>query len=339
MGETVLLTGISGFLGGHVGLALLAAGHKVRGSVRDPSKGDKARATLHRAGADTGSLEIVTLDLLEDAGWQQAAEGCRFVVHTASPFVLEIPKDRDELIRPAVEGTRRAIGAALAAGVDRVVLTSSVAAIAYGHGNRTGPFTEADWTEIGGKGVSAYSESKTLAEREAWSLMEAAGARHRLAVINPAAILGPLLDDDPGTSGQLVVRLLNGTVPAAPRISFGIVDVRDVAALHVAAMTAAEAAGHRHIAQQTTLSFMAAARIVGEALPEHRGKLPKFQLPDWVVRAYALFEPSLRDNVVELGKDRTMRSDRAEELLGRPLIAAREAVLATARTAIANGIV
>ena len=211
MPDRVLLTGVSGFLGGHVAKALLAAGYQVRGSVRNLAKADKVRETLAKAGADVSRLEFVALDLLKDDGWDAAAEGCRFVAHTASPFVLQMPTDKMELIRPAIEGTERALNAGLKAGVERIVITSSMAAIAYGHDkNRTAPFTAADWTDLEGHGVSAYVESKTRAERRAWEIMKAAGREADLAVINPSGIFGPLLDEDPGTSAQIVIRFLEG---------------------------------------------------------------------------------------------------------------------------------
>ena len=160
--------------------ALLAAGYQVRGSVRSLAKADKVRDTLTKAGADVSRLEFVALDLLKDDGWDAAAEGCRFLAHTASPFVIQMPADKMELIRPAIEGTERALNAGLKAGVERIVLTSSMAAIAYGHDrNRTAPFTAADWTDLEGRGCNAYVESKTRAERRAWEIMKAAGARGR----------------------------------------------------------------------------------------------------------------------------------------------------------------
>lgn len=296
MSDRVLLTGVSGFLGGHVALQLLAAGYVVRGSVRDLRKADKVQSTLAGAGADVSRLEFVALDLMSDGGWSEAMDGVRYLQHVASPFVTSMPSDKMELIRPAVEGTKRALEAAFAAGVERVVLTSSMAAIAYGHDQaRTAPFTGDDWTKLDGHGVNAYVESKARAERAAWDIAERHGRKQDLAVVNPSAILGPLLDEDPGTSAALVQRLLNGSVPAAPNFAF--------------------------------------------AVPAHARKLPKFQAPDWLVRIIGLFDRDVRGNLGELGVVKRLDSSAATSLLGRPLIPAEDALAATARSLVAQGLI
>ena len=334
MSDRVLLTGISGFLGGHVALQLLNAGYTVRGSLRNLKRADQVRATLARAGADISRLDFVALDLMDDAGWREAAEGCRYVQHTASPFVLEIPADKMDLIGPAVEGTTRALNAANAAGAKRIVLTSSMAAIAYGHDkSRTAPFTADDWTDLEGRGVNFYQESKTLAERRAWEIMEAAGRREALSVINPSGIFGPLLDEDPGTSAILIQRLLNGSVPALPRIPITVIDVRDVAAAHVAAMTAPEAGGRRFPMGERTLFFKQVADLLAERYPQKR--VPRRQMPDWAVRLYGLFDRDVRGNVGELGLAKQLDSRGAMALLDRKLTPAPEAILATAETLLA----
>lgn len=342
MPDKVLVTGISGFLGGHVALALLDAGYAVRGSVRDLKKADKVRATLQRASASgaADNLEFVALDLSRDDGWREAAEGCRYLQHVASPFVTTMPKDKNDLIRPAVEGTRRALAAGLAAGVERIVLTSSFAAIGYGHpAGRTAPFTEADWSKTGGEDVNAYTESKTRAELEAWSVMEAAGRRDDLAVVNPTAILGPLLDNDPGTSGELIRRLLAGGVPALPRLSFGFVDVRDVAELQVKAMETLSAGGQRFIASAGPLWFKEAAEALRSAFPDRADRIPRRELPDWLTRLLALFNAELKGRITSLGVVRQIDNRAGEALLGHPYIAPADAVIAIGRSLIEQKLV
>ncbi|KRA44798.1 NAD-dependent epimerase/dehydratase family protein [Devosia sp. Root635] len=337
MSDRVLLTGISGFLGGHVALQLLNAGYTVRGSLRNLKRADKVRDTLARAGADISRLEFVALDLMDDAGWREAAQGCRYVQHTASPFVLEIPQDKMDLIGPAVEGTTRALGAANAAGAERIVLTSSMAAIAYGHDRSRTAFTADDWTDLDGRGVNFYQESKTLAERRAWEIMDAASRREALAVINPSGIFGPLLDEDPGTSAILIQRLLNGSVPALPRIPITIIDVRDVAAAHVAAMTTPEAGGQRFPMGERTLLFKEVADLLAARYPDRR--VPRRQMPNWAVRLYGLFDRDVRGNLAELGLPKQLDSSDAAALLGRELTPAPDAIMATAETLVAHGLV
>ena len=335
--DRVLLTGISGFLGGHVALALLKAGYSVRGSLRNLGKAEAVRDTLRRAGADISRLEFVELDLTSDKGWDEAMQGVRYLQHTASPFVIDLPEDKMELIRPAVEGTERALNAALGAGVERVVLTSSMAAIAYGHDKaRTKPFTDKDWTDLDGRGVNAYIESKTLAERRAWEIMRTAGREADLTTINPSAILGPLLDKDPGTSALMVKRLLDGSVPALPRIPFVIVDVRDIAEAHVKAMTVDAARGRRYPMGERSMLMGEVADIVRTVATGRR--VTSLKMPDWAVRVYALFDRDVRGILNELGVLKQLDSSGAVALLGRPLLAADRAIADTTRSLIEQGI-
>lgn len=337
--DLVLLTGISGFLGGHVALELLRTGYSVRGSVRNRAKAGKVLDTLARHGADVSRVEIVELDLLSDTGWDAAVSGCRYVQHVASPFVIEQPRDRNELIRPAVEGTRRALTTALANGVERVVITSSIAAIVYGHAPTTRTFTEADWSNLDGRPMAAYPESKTRAEHEAWRIADSFDARNRLAVINPSAIMGPLLDDDPGTSGLLIGRLLDGSIPGTPKMTFSIIDVRDVAAAQVAAMAAPSAAGHRHILSDREMTLHQMALAIRDGLDRPGLRVPGFELPSWLVRIVGLFDRQIRDNVAELDNVRAVNGDRGRQLIGRKTIPAPEAIVATAESLFEHGLV
>src|SRR5690606_34394165 len=211
--DRVLVTGISGFLGSHVALTLLRQGYAVRGSLRDMAGAGRVRRALTGAGADVSALDFCRLDLLDDRGWAEAVAGCRCLQHVASPFVLTMPEDQNVLIRPAVEGARRAVQAGIEAGLERIVMTSSVAAIDGGHRSYDCLLNVETWTDIDGPFVNAYAKSKTLAEREAWAIAKACGEPGRLAVINPGTMLGPLLDDDPGTSATIIQQLLQGKMP------------------------------------------------------------------------------------------------------------------------------
>lgn len=337
MSDRVLLTGISGYLAGHIALHLLQAGYQVRGSVRSLARADKVRETLARAGADTARLQFVELDLLSDVGWAEAARDCRYVQHTASPLVLRMPKNSMDLIGPAVAGTERALQSANAAGVERIVLTSSMAAIAYGHAtSRNTPYGAIDWTNLNGRATNAYQQSKTQAERRAWAIMDQAGRHNALVSINPAIIFGPVLGDDPGISAILIQRLLKGSLPGLPRLSLTAVDVRDVAAVHVAAMTAPDAGGQRIPMGEETIALRAIGQLLHTHFPNR--PVPRLALPDWLVRLYGLIDRDVRSSTLELGQTKSLDSTAAIALLGRPLIRLDTALLDTAQSLIAQGL-
>src|SRR6516225_3204120 len=246
---TILVTGGSGFIGSHVILQLLAAGHRVRTTVRSLIREGDVRAMLKEGGAEPGDrLAFIAADLEKDAGWPEAVAGCEHVLHVASPLPPNLPKHEDELIVPAREGSLRVLRAARDAGVKRVVLTSSFAAIGYGHKPQKSPFDETNWTDPGGHDVLPYVKSKTLAERAAWDFIAKEGGDLELSVVNPVGVFGPVLGPDYSTSILLVQRLMDGAMPGCPRLYFGVVDVRDVADLHLRAMIPPAAQGERFLA-------------------------------------------------------------------------------------------
>ncbi len=322
----VLVTGGSGFVGSHVILQLLAAGHEVRATVRDLKREPKVRAALEANGADTGRLSFFAADLERDDGWAEAVAGCTHVQHVASPFPINQPKDEQELIRPAVEGTLRVLRAAKAAGVKRVVLTSSFAAVGYGHGKRNKPYTEADWTDVNGKGVQPYMKSKTLAERAAWDFIE--GSPVELAVVNPVGIFGPALNNDLSTSIELVRQMMTGKIPGTPDLWFGVIDVRDVASLQILAMTHPGARNQRLIAVAgEPASMHQMAVILHDALGT---KIPR-RLPSWLVRTLALVNPMARESVPRLGI-RGRASNAKAKALGWEPRSNKQAIVATAES-------
>ncbi|MBX3531060.1 MAG: aldehyde reductase [Rhizobiaceae bacterium] len=337
----VLVTGGSGFLGAHCILKLLDAGYRVRTTVRSLRREAEVRAMLRAGGAEPGErLQFAEADLMSDKGWAEAVAGCDYVLHVASPFPTVQPKDENELIVPAREGTLRVLRAARDAGVRRVVLTSSYAAIGYGHAPQSKPFDESSWTVLEGPGVTPYVKSKTIAERAAWDFIAGEGNGLELAVVNPVGILGPVLGKDLSSSVELLKSLMEGAVPAAPRTWFGLVDVRDVADLHLHAMTTEYAAGERFLATGGDfLSVIDMARILkAEGGPLGR-KAPTRVMPDWLVRVLAVFMPAARATVPELGKQKNGTSQKARNYFGWQPRTPREAILASAESLVKLGIV
>lgn len=336
-GELVLVTGGSGFVGAHCILQLLGAGYRVRTTVRSLDREPAARAMLGVNGT-TDALSFVTADLLSDAGWPAAVAGCDFVLHVASPFPLSQPKDENELIVPAREGALRVLRAARDAGVKRVVLTSSFAAVGYGAPVPGRPFTEDDWTDPNGR-VSAYVKSKTLAERAAWGFVEREGGALELAVVNPVGIFGPALGPDLSTSLELVRRLLTGALPGLPRVSYGMVDVRDVADLHLRAMIDPAARGERFLAvADGSMSVPEMARILRKRMGAAGGRVPTRVLPDWVLRLGALFAADLREVASRLGNDSTASNEKARRLLGWSPRTNEDALVSAAQSLVDLGL-
>jgi nucleoside-diphosphate-sugar epimerase len=340
MPQTVLVTGGSGFIGSHTILQLLAAGHQVRTTVRNLKREADVRAMLKEAGADAGNrLSFFAADLENDAGWREAVAGCDFVLHVASPLPPNVPKHEDELIVPAREGTLRVLRASRDAGVKRVVLTSSFAAIGYGHKVRETPFNEADWTDPHGDDVAPYTKSKTLAERAAWEFLAREGGSLELSVINPVGVFGPVLGPNYSTSILLVQRLMDGAMPGTPQLYFGAVDVRDVADLHIRAMTHPAAKGERFLAVAGDfLTMLDVAKILKSRMGASAKRVPTRQLPNWLVRLAALRDPAIKLILPELGKRKNATNEKARRLLGWSPRSNEESLVATAESLVRLGL-
>jgi nucleoside-diphosphate-sugar epimerase len=338
--STVLVTGGSGFIGSYCILQLLGAGHEVRTTVRDLKRASDVRAMLKQGGAEPGErLSFVAADLESDAGWPEAVAGCEYVLHVASPLPAGVPKHEDELIGPAREGTLRVLRAARDGGVKRVVLTSSFAAIGYGHPPHDQPFNETDWTDPNVAGVSAYAKSKTLAERAAWDFMAREGGALELSAINPVAVFGPVLGPDYSASISVVRALMNGAMPFVPKLYFGLIDVRDVADLHLRAMTHPAAKGERFLA--TAGDFMSVreiALVMKRRMGAAARKVPTLQVPSWLLRVIALRDARVRQILPELDKVKNGTNEKARRLLGWSPRSGEEAIVATAESLVRLGL-
>ncbi len=339
-GELVLVTGGSGFIGTHCILQLLDAGYRVRATVRSLKREADVRAMLKAGGAEPGDrLSFVAADLQNDAGWPEAAAECDFALHVASPLPASVPKDENELIIPARNGTLRVLRAARDAGVKRVVLTSSFAAIGYGNKPREAPFNETDWTDPNAKGVLPYVKSKTLAERAAWDFIASEGGNLELSVVNPVAVFGPVLGPDYSASIMVVQRLMDGAIPGCPRIYFGVVDVRDVADLHIRAMTHPAAKGERFLAVAGDfMSIRDIAKVLKSRMGARAKRVPTRELPDWVVRLAAMFDPAIKQILPELGKRKNATHEKATRILGWTPRSNDDSIVATAESLVELGL-
>ncbi|MDF2617426.1 MAG: NAD-dependent epimerase/dehydratase [Xanthobacteraceae bacterium] len=336
----VLVTGGSGFIAAHVMLRLLAEGHEVRATLRRLSRAEEVRAMLAAGGAPDAKVEFHAADLTADAGWSEAAAGADYVMHVASPLPAAMAGTDAELVGPARDGTLRVLRAAREAGVKRVVVTSSFAAVGYGHVPGKPRYDETDWSDPDGPGVDAYVRSKTLAERAAWDFVGREGGGMELSTVNPVGVMGPALGTDLSASLDLVKSLLDGALPTVPRVYFGIVDVRDVAELHLRAMTEPAAAGERFLATASdALSLHEMAQMLRAGLGPAARRVPRFEMPDLLVRLAALALPLARAAVPRLGIVRSASNEKARRLLGWNPRPPEEAILATAESLIRLGVV
>lgn len=338
-GDRVLITGATGAIAKWCAVEALKAGYRVRGTVRSQARAGEVAAAVASQKADASRLEIVVADLLSDAGWAEAMRDCRYVLHVASPFLLVLPVDVDELIRPARDGTLRVLKAAEAAGVARVVMTSSVAAVMYpASGEQSRTYDESDWTDPRRPDVTAYIASKALAERAAWEYVTEKGGRNWLTVINPGLVLGPSIDRDLSSSHAILKAMARGSYPAAPGAGYPIVDIRDVAAAHVRAMTAPAAAGQRLIAAEGYLTLMQISQILGRERPRLRWRLPWFVMHDGFVRFYSRFDPRLKAVLADIGATRRVSNAKAKAALDMTFRSADDAVVSAVQSLDALGV-
>lgn len=336
MANTVMVSGGSGYIAGFLIRQLVAEGWMVHTTVRSLAKEAAVRELL---AVDNSRVKFFAADLNSDAGWAEAMAGCSHVAHVASPLPMGVPKDANELIVPARDGALRALRAAKAADVKRFVMTSSVAAISYGRGRGVHHFTEADWTDLSKPGLSPYIQSKTVAERAARDWVAAEGDGIEYCSICPSVVLGPVWSRDYSASVVIVKKLLDGSLGACPDFGFGVVDVRDVADLHVRALTAPGMAGERFIASGRFIKLREAADILRAALGPEARKVTTRNVPDWLVRVAAHFNPVAKAVVGELGSVRNQDASHAKSVLGWATRPVEQSIVDTARCLIDLGIV
>ncbi|MFI8008012.1 NAD-dependent epimerase/dehydratase family protein [Streptomyces sp. NPDC086010] len=340
-GKPVLVTGGTGYVGGHTVARLLREGIRTRVTVRESAQQTAVRAALGRAGvaAGDGLLEFFPAELTEDAGWADAMEGVGHVLHLASPFPFVQPDSEEELIRPARDGALRVLQAARAAAVPRVVMTSSYAAVGYTV-KPDGHYSETDWTDPDTEGLPPYHKSKVLAERAAWDFVRDQDGIE-LAVINPTGIFGPVLSDRPSASVGLVRAMLAGQMPVVPVMHFGIVDVRDVVDLHLRAMLHPKAAGERFIGVSgpPSVSLYGMGQVLRERFPSLAGVLPHTELAIEQVREAAKTDPGLREAAGLKGQRPVISNEKATSMLGWQPREARETIVETAESLVRWGLV
>lgn len=334
MPETIVLTGISGFIAKHIALAALNRGHTLRGTLRSMARAEEVRDALRPHLTDPAALDRLTFhaaDLEADAGWDAAMAGATALIHCASPFPLAQPKDADTLVRPAVEGTTRVLRTALAAGVKRVVLTSSCVAVI--NDGKDALQDEDDWCDLNLPGTTAYARSKTLAERAAWDFARTNGMA--LTTINPGMVAGPPLDGHFGSSLDLVLRIMKARDPMMMPYGLPWVDVRDVAEMHLRALERPQTAGRRYIAAAGSVTLAGIAQQFKKAWPARR--FPVREAPGFAVRLLSLFDTSLKVHLPKLGRLERVSNQRAQQEMDMRFIPVSQALRASADWLVANG--
>ncbi|AYB35075.1 SDR family oxidoreductase [Chryseolinea soli] len=337
--KVVLVTGGSGFVGAHCIVQLLQQGYKVRTTLRSMNKKNEVLDMLRVGGiALTDNLEFIETDLMKDLNWDKAMENCDYVLHVASPIFLRAPKHEDEMIRPAMEGTLRVLKAARDAGVKRVVMTSNFGAVGYSHTDTTKIITEECWTDPNEKGLSAYNKSKVMAERAAWDFIKKEGGALELSVVNPMGIFGPSLSPVLSSGFELLKKVLDGSLKRIPNITLGIVDVRDVADLHLRAMIHPEANGQRFLALAGgILSLPEIALLLKKKRPAIAKYASTRRLPDGLVKVAAWFNPVAKSIVPMLSRYRNASNEKARQVLGWQPRSNEEAIIASAESLVRFG--
>ena len=328
--ETVLVTGGTGFIGLHCIQQLLDQGYKVRTTIRSESRKEEVLSAMKEHSTNYENLEIYLANLMDDKGWSEAISGCKYVLHVASPFFLGEPEDENVFIKPAVEGTLRVLNACAEEGVEKVVLTSSFAAVGYGHPSDKEFYSEDDWSSTDGD-ISHYAKSKTLAEKAAWNFIENLddSKKFRLTVINPVGVTGPMLTDDIGSSNDFLLKLISGSMPACPKIHMGIVDVRDVAAAHILAMQNPASNGERFALAEKDLWYKDVAKVLKS---NGFDKAPTFAVPVWLAKILANFSKELKLTLPYLGRVRSVKNtSKAKDILGWKPRPAEESIVEIAQ--------
>ena len=340
MFNKVLLTGISGWIAKHTAIELLNAGYEVLGTIRNNNLVDQTKKTISKY-ASTEKLSFVELDLLKDDGWNEAAKGCRYIFHVASPFPMKVSSNRENLLPVAVDGTLRVLNAGLNAGVEQIIKTSSIVAM-FRKPNRTNPYTfgENDWSDENWiEGVSDYFLSKTKAEKAAWRLMESKGLKNKLTTINPGGVFGDALDKKGGTSIEYIRQFMKGKFPGAPKFAVLISDVKDIAKAHVACIGNNKVGGRRLIVGKEVKKLVELSQLIAEAMPEYKKKLPTKELPNLMVKLISYIDSSAKTMIPDLGIMMQTDTSYAEEILGFKFKPAKGCISENAKSVVRLGLV
>lgn len=340
MSRKILLTGISGWIAKHTAIELLNAGYEVLGTIRNKNLVDQTKQTISKY-ASTEKLSFVELDLLKDDGWNEAAKGCRYIFHVASPFPMKVSSNRENLLPVAVDGTLRVLNAGLNAGVEQIIKTSSIVAM-FRKPNRTNPYTfgENDWSDENWiEGVSDYFLSKTKAEKAAWRLMESKGLKNKLTTINPGGVFGDALDKKGGTSIEYIRQFMKGKFPGAPKFAVLISDVKDIAKAHVACIGNNKVGGRRLIVGKDVKRLVELSQLIAEAMPEYKKKLPTKELPNLMVKLISYIDSSAKTMIPDLGIMMQTDTSYAEEILGFKFKPAKGCISENAKSVVRLGLV